>query len=240
MPVRVLCLLVLLLPLPAWAQALQLFSVQAPPLASNEEGKHGLVGEVVLAALAAEQLDYTLQTPPWPRAQKTVQEGRSLLIMPLSRISSREHLFTWIAPIYHMQRAFFSLGAPVRSMTEARLQLRKIGVGLGSAQHQQLLEAGFSADQLQVLKIDANPALMLEMGRLDAWFNGIPEVRYFWQKVGKHELLSSPPMVGSDLYLACSLDCDPDLVDRLRRRLQLMQASGEVARIQARYARFTD
>ncbi|UUY06653.1 transporter substrate-binding domain-containing protein [Pseudomonas sp. J452] len=237
---RLLCLLILLLPLPAWAEAVQLFSVQAPPLTSSEPGQHGLVGEVVLAALAAEKLDYRLHTPPWPRAQKQVQEGRDLLIMPLSRIPSREKLYTWITPIFHIQRAFFSLGTPVRSMAEARLQLRQVGVGLGSAQHQQLLDAGFREDQLLVLKIDENPALMLEMGRLDAWFNGIPEARYFWEKVGKHELLSSPPLVSNDLYLACSLECDPDLVERLRRRLQLMQASGEVARIQARYARYTD
>lgn len=236
---RLLCLLILL-PLPVWAEALQLFSVQAPPLTSNEAGQHGLVGEVVLAALAAEKLDYTLHMPPWPRAQKQVQEGRDLLIMPLSRIPSREQLYTWIAPIYHVERAFFSLGTPVRSMAEARLQLHKVGVGLGSAQHQQLLDAGFREDQLQVLKIDENPALMLEKGRLDAWFNGIPEARYFWEKVGKHELRNSPPMAGNDLYLACSLECNPNLVDSLRRRLQLMQESGEVARIQARYARYTD
>lgn len=234
-----LCLLILLQPLPAWAEALQLFSVEAPPLTSNEAGQHGLVGEVVLAALAAEKLDYVLHTPPWPWAQKQVQEGRDLLIMPLSRIPSREQLYTWITPIYHVQRAFFSIGPPVRSMAEARLQLHKVGVGLGSAQHQQLLDAGFRKDQLLVLKINENPALMLEMGRLDAWFNGIPEARYFWGKVGKHELRSSPPMAGNDLYLACSLECDPELVDRLRRRLQQMQASGEVARIQARYARYS-
>ena len=122
---RLLCLLILLQPLPAWAEALQLFSVEAPPLTSNEAGQHGLVGEVVLAALAAEKLDYVLHTPPWPRAQKQVQEGRDLLIMPLSRIPSREQLYTWITPIYHVQRAFFSIGPPVRSMAEARLQLRQ-------------------------------------------------------------------------------------------------------------------
>lgn len=239
---RLLCLLFLLLPMPAWADALQLFSVEAPPLTSNEKGQHGLVGEVVLTALAAEELEYVVNMLPWPRAQKQVQEGHSLLIMPLSRTPSREKLYTWIAPIFHIQRAFFSLRPPVRSMDEARLQLHNIGVGLGSAQHQQLLDAGFSANQLQVLKIDENPVLMLEMGRLDAWFNGVPEARFFWEKVGKHklQLLSSPPMTSNDLYLACSLKCDLDLVDKLRRRLQLMQESGEIERIQARYARYTE
>lgn len=236
--VRLFCLLALLVPLHSQAHELQLFTTQAPPLTSSEPGQAGLVGEVVLAMLAAEKLDYQVLTPPWPRAQKLVRDGRNLLIMPLSRIPTRERQYTWIAPIYYMERAFFSLDQPVQSLAQARLQRRKIGVGLGSAQHQLLLAEGFSEAQLQVIPIGENPALMLEMGRLDAWFNGIPEAHYYWSKVGQHVLMESPPMLGSQLYLACSLDCDRALVVRLQKRLQVLRESGELARIQAKYARY--
>jgi polar amino acid transport system substrate-binding protein len=236
---RLLYLTTLLLCLPAQAEDLQLYSVEAPPLTSSVPGQHGLVGEVVTRALQAEQLPFERLTPPWSRAQLNVRSGKNLLIMPLSRIAEREAQYTWIAPIYFMQRAFFSLVSPPQSMQQARDTLNAIGVGLGSAQHALLLAEGFRPEQLRAINIGDSAALMLQKGRLDAWFNGIPESRFFWAKISQQPLQMSPPMSSSDLYLACSLDCDDELVVRLQKRLQLMYESGEVQRIQSKYSAYT-
>lgn len=236
---RLLCLMTLVLCLPAQAEDLQLYSVEAPPLTSSVPGQYGLVGEVVIRALHAEQLPYQLLTPPWARAQLNVRSGKNQLIMPLSRIAEREAQYTWIAPIYFMQRAFFTLASPPQSMQEARDTLNTIGVGLGSAQHALLLAEGFRPEQLRTINIGDSAALMLQKGRLDAWFNGIPESHYFWAKISQKPLQMSPPMAGTDLYLACSLDCDGALVMRLQKRLRLMIESGEVQRMQSKYSAYT-
>jgi polar amino acid transport system substrate-binding protein len=234
-----LSLTTLLFCLSTQAEDLQLYSAEAPPLTSSLPEQYGLVGEVVIRALQAEQLPYEFVIQPWARAQLSVRNGKDHLIMPLSRIAERESQYTWITPLYFMQRAFFTLGSPPQSMQQARDTLNAIGVGLGSAQQALLLAEGFRPEQLRTINIGDSPPLMLQKGRLDAWFNGIPESRYFWAKISPQPLQMSPPMLGTDLYLACSLDCDASLVLRLQKRLQQMRDSGELQRIQSTYSAYT-
>ena len=73
------------------------------------------------------------------------------------------------------------------------------------------------------------------MGRIDAWFTGVPEGLYIWPRVSHQRLRMSPPLAATDLYLACSLACDPQLVDDLRTAIDALRADGSLKRIQARY-----
>ena len=233
------CLLVSLLtachasgaPLP-----LELYIPDAPPLTfvDGTQG-HGMVGEAVLTAIANAGYVAHVHVLPWARSQKHVSESQDILIAPLSRTPEREDRFTWIAPIMPMERAFFSLDRPVNSFEQAKKTYRVIGVGLGSAQEEILRAQGFSDNQIYPLTIGDNPAQMLLKGRIDAWFNGVPESQYIWPKVSEHALLMSPVMSSAQLYLACSKQCSAQLVQDLRAAVETLRDDGTLARIQKSY-----
>lgn len=215
---------------------LELYIPDAPPLTFADGAKgHGMVGEAVLTAIANAGYVAHVHVLPWARSQKYVSEKQNLLITPLSRTPEREEHFTWIASIMPMERAFFSLDRQVNSFAQAKKTYRMIGVGLGSAQEEILRTQGFSDEQIYPLTIGDNPAQMLLKGRIDAWFNGVPESQYIWPKVSEQTLLMSPVMSSADLYLACSRLCSAQLVQDLREAVETLRDDGTLARIQQSY-----
>jgi polar amino acid transport system substrate-binding protein len=215
-----------------------LYVAEAPPLTMASQGdQHGIVGDISLQAMAMAGYSPNMLSPPWPRAQRDAVLGTNKLIAPLTRTQSREDSFTWIAPLMTMDRAFFSLDRHVETFDEARNTFRLIAVGSGSAQEVRLREEGFSASQIYPLKIGENPALMLLKGRVDAWFNGVPETLYIWKQISERPLLMSPPLMTADLYLACSRDCDPQMVEKLRTAVDKLQSNGTLLRVEREYLR---
>lgn len=219
-------------------EPLQLHMPDAPPLTLlHYEGGHGMVGDVTLAAIALSGRLTRVVAEPWPRAQARVATGENLLIIPLSRIPEREDRYTWIAPIMVLERAFFSLDEPVTSFAQARQRYQRIGVGLGTAQVDILRREGFAEEQIVQLKLGDNPAILLERGRIDAWFTGIPEALYIWDRYAERQqaLRMSPTLASTDLYLACSKLCDPQLVEQLRAALKDLETRGVSQRLRQAY-----
>ena len=216
----VFCLLVALLYVGGVAadEPLALHMPDAPPLTLyHDERGHGMVGDITLAAITL--------------------SGQNQLIIPLSRTPEREQRYTWIVPIMPLERAFFSLDEPVSSFAHARQRYRRIGVGLGTAQVEILRREGFADEQIIQLKLGENPAILLERGRLDAWFTGIPEALYIWHKSSeqRRKLYQSPVLASTDLYLACSRICDPQIVEQLRAAVLQLEASGVSPRLRQAY-----
>ncbi|WLG87695.1 ABC transporter substrate-binding protein [Pseudomonas cucumis] len=215
---------------------LELYIPDAPPLTLVDSSQgHGIVGEVVLTAIANAGYIAHIHVLPWARSQKHVSEKQDILITPLSRTPEREDRFTWIASVMPMERAFFSIDRPVSSFEQAKKTYRVIGVGLGSAQEEILRAQGFSDEQIHPLTIGDNPAQMLLKGRLDAWFNGVPESQYIWPKMSERKLFMSPVMSRAELYLACSKQCSAQLVQDLRKAVETLRDDGTLARIQQLY-----
>lgn len=229
MVLRWVFLAISLLTLPQGASAkeiLELHMPDAPPLTFiSFQGGYGMVGDVALAAISRAGYLSHLHLTPWLRAQQRVSRGENLLIIPLSRSAGREDLYTWIAPIMVMERAFFSLDAPVTSFAEARKRYERIAVGTGTAQVDILKSHGFSDTQIVSVKLGANPMRMLELGRVDAWFTGVPEGLYQWPG-SRNELRMSPIMSRDDLYLACSKRCDKVMVEELRQSVEALRREG--------------
>ncbi|WP_311969560.1 transporter substrate-binding domain-containing protein [Pseudomonas baltica] len=222
--------------------AVDLYLSQSPPLTvlepADQDGNNGItgiVGEVTVKAATLAGYDLRPQALPWARSQRIVQSGRNQLIIPLSRTPARENQYTWIAPVMTMDRAFFSLDKQVETFEQARQTYERVAVGMGSAQEQMLRDEGFSNAQIYSLKIGENPAQMLLLGRVDAWFNGVPETRYFWPQVSDRPLRMSPALMKSDLYLACSKICDPTMVDDLRKAIETLRSDGTIKRITDAY-----
>ncbi|WP_296271811.1 substrate-binding periplasmic protein [Pseudomonas sp. UBA6323] len=219
-------------------EPVRLYMPDAPPLAMNHyAGGHGMVGDVVLAALARIGELSHIVAEPWPRAQVSVARGSDMLIIPLSRTPEREELYTWITPIMKLERAFFTLDGPVQSFAEARQRYRRIGVGMGTAQVGILQREGFSDEQIVQLKLGENPAHLLVLGRIDAWFTGVPEALYIWEgsEYRKRNLRSSPPLTSTDIYLGCSRQCDAQLVERLRTAIKELELDGVSLRLRQAY-----
>ncbi|SDA75539.1 polar amino acid transport system substrate-binding protein [Pseudomonas sp. NFPP33] len=235
-----LCLLVALLIAGAATadEPVKLYMPDAPPLTLHHyEGGHGMAGDVVLAALARIGKLTDIVAEPWPRAQISVSRGRNMLIIPLSRTPEREELYTWIASIMELERAFFSLDEPVENFAQARERYRRIGVGLGTAQVGILQREGFSDEQIVQLKLGENPTHLLSLGRIDAWFTGVPEALYIWESSTYREqnLRRSPTLASTGLYLGCSKDCDGDLVAQLRAAISELEQEGVSQRLRQAY-----
>ncbi|KAF0866588.1 ABC transporter substrate-binding protein [Pseudomonas sp. LD120] len=234
----VLCFLAFIAPAVSLAHApeIDLYFVEAPPLSmADEDGLHGIVGDATFGAAALAGYQLHLISVPWARAQQSVRKGVDMLIIPLSRTPEREADYTWIAPIMTMDRAFFSLDKRVETLQQARETFARIAVGRGSAQEQKLRAEGFSETQIYPFEIGENPAQLLLMGRVDAWFNGIPETQNIWRKVSNQPLQVSPPLMRTDLYLACSKRCNAVLVRKLRAAVAALRKDGTLERIKNAY-----
>jgi polar amino acid transport system substrate-binding protein len=210
-------------------EPVKLYMPDAPPLTLHHyQGGHGMVGDVVLTALAKIGKLTDIVAEPWSRSQMRVAKGKDLLIIPLSRTPEREQMYTWIASVMELERAFFSLDEPVTSFAQARQRYQRIGVGMGTAQVGILQRAGFSDEQIVQLQLGENPAHLLILGRIDAWFTGVPEALYIWENSPYREqnLRRSPTLASTGLYLACSKDCDAQLVKQLRKAISELEQDG--------------
>lgn len=216
-------------------EALMLYMADAPPLTINgQQGRYGMVGDVVLAAIARAGYSSHIAIVPWARAQQEVSDARNKLIIPLSRTPQREASYTWITPIMPLERAFFSLDTPVSTFAEARSRYQRIAVGLGTAQMEILKAQGFEEKQIYSLKLGENAPRMLEMGRIDAWFTSVEEGLYLWPQSSR-TLRMSPALASADLYLACSKSCDAELVSNLRNAVEALRANGSLKKIISTY-----
>jgi polar amino acid transport system substrate-binding protein len=217
------------------ADHIELYIPEAPPLTFQQyHNGHGIVGDMALKAIIDAGLIATLVKMPWARAQLNVSAGKDLLITPLSRTPEREDQYTWIAPIMSLERAFFSLGPPVSSFDDARKRYNRIAVGLGTPQETTLLQAGIPPDQIVSIKLGEIPINMLKLGRVDAWYTGIPEALFLWPEDGPR-LQRSPVLNASDIYLACSKDCNPKLVQRLKQAIEGLHKKGTLEDVKRVY-----
>lgn len=230
------CLLSLLL-LPcsfaAETPTIQLYLPDAPPLAQHGQDGHGITGDAAIMAVQRAGYRVAVQNAPWARAQKRTQETHDVLIVPLSRTALREDHYTWVANIQPLSRAFFTLDNPVSSLEQARQRYRLVAVGLGTAQEEILRQAGFSDDQLYALKLGDRPIQLVRRGRVDAWFTTDLEGRHQWDN--GPELAMSALLAPLDMYIACSLQCDPRLVESVHDALEGMRRDGSLQRIVERY-----
>jgi polar amino acid transport system substrate-binding protein len=224
--------------------AADLYLQDSPPLSvptgTHETGGtalgYGAVGDVVVRAMQRAGLEPTVVSEPWRRAQGTVSAGHNLLIAPLSRVAVREGAFQWVAPLVSLDEMFVTLGPPIDSYNQARATLLDIGVRLGTAQYEQLMTHGFSRDQIVPVPVGPRMAEMLVQGRLDAWFSTEIESRWLWHATGQTRPLVLGRVVDSvTLYLACSLQCDLDLIQRIADQIAALKATGETDRIVAAY-----
>jgi len=222
------------------AEDLPLYSLDAPPMTMIEapvgDHAHGFVADIVVEAARRAGYSTEFRFLPWMRGQEEAADAENALITPLARTPEREAAYTWIAPIFTLERAFATLDRSIDSFVDARTQLKTILVGRGSAQEATLRNMGFDDGRLIHTEIGLSEIEMLRQGRVDAWFNSTVETEWKWRRSGQTTPLVFGKVLYNDVvYLACSKRCAPELVARLRSTLAAVDSDGTAQSIQRRY-----
>lgn len=213
-----------------------LYLMTMPPHVIDDAQQHGMVGDVVLEAMRRASLAPQVLVEPNPRAMAAVKQGKNVYIAALSRIPEREPFYTWVAPIMPIHRAFITTAVAVDSYAQAKRTLKHIAVSRDTANHQILLAEGFAPEQLVLLNAGESAPRMLLAGRVDAWYNLVPESMTLLHRIGAPKVVIGQRLSPTDLYLACSPGCAPDQVARLRAGFAAMKQDGSLARLIGRYA----
>lgn len=213
-----------------------LYMMTMPPHVINTPGRRGMVGDVVLEAMRRAGLAVRVLVEPNPRAMAMVQQHGDAYITALSRTPERENLYTWVAPILSVHRTFYALDKKVGSFADAKNQFRHIAVSRNTANLEILLREGFQREQLVELNAGESAPRMLTAGRVDAWFNMIPESETLLKQIGSPPVARGERLAPTPLYLACSRSCNPDSVRKLVAALAAMKADGSMTRLILRYA----
>ena len=221
----------------AEAKTLIFFLPDSPPQGiKTADSPRGIMHDV--AVEAARRAGYQAETGfiPWPRTLDEVKYGENLLIAGLSRVPSREDSFTWIYPVFSLSRVFVTTGPVINSYEEGREKLGRIAVHYGSMEKTMLLAGGFAANQLSFITTNTPLLDFLVRGRVDALYRPLIEIK--WLLRGRSDLrrlVIGQPMQSTDQYIACSLRCDPAIVEGLQTAPKSMQADGAIDRIMKAY-----
>lgn len=138
--------------------------------------------------------------------------------------------------ILSVHRTFYALDKKVGSFADAKNQFRHIAVSRNTANLEILLREGFQREQLVELNAGESAPRMLTAGRVDAWFNMIPESETLLKQIGSPPVARGERLAPTPLYLACSRSCNPDSVRKLVAALAAMKADGSMTRLILRYA----
>ncbi|AWU95810.1 substrate-binding periplasmic protein [Azospirillum ramasamyi] len=224
---------------PAAAETLRIYSVDAAPMTMvtmDRQDQRGFVAEITLEALKRAGYQGEMQFIPWKRGQQEVAEGENLLIIPFARSPSREARYTWIAKIFTLDRSFAAVGKSIDSYDQARAELTSIIVGRGTAQEELLKSKGFPPSQLRTIQVGQKETEVLSANGDEAWFNGTPETLWKWKHSGRPERIVIGKAVDqNDVYLACSLKCSPQIVEKLKAAVEGIKADGTAQRIMDAY-----
>lgn len=220
----------------ASADDLTIYLMTMPPHVMDTPERKGLVGDIVLEAMKRAGFGTKIMVEPNPRAMAAVQAGEDLFITALARVPEREGKYTWVAPIVPVYRAFFTLGQrPAGSLEEAKARYKSIAVSRGTANYNILVASGFPLGHLHEVNAGDTAPKMLLGGRVDAWFNLVPESKDILKQIGESRVLMGKPIAPTDLYLACSAKCSPATTAKLVRALDSMKTDGTLSKIIARY-----
>ncbi|HXP97468.1 MAG TPA: transporter substrate-binding domain-containing protein [Telmatospirillum sp.] len=229
----------LILPFVAFAQntTITVYAPDGPPQASAAD-ERGIMADAALEALRRAGLTGKITFVPWKRAQEDVAAGKDLLITGFSRTPEREDRYTWLFSVFTMNNTFASLGKPINSFADVKIDNKQVVAVLGAAQHKTLLDEGVPAGNITTVTniLQKNVPDMMVSGRIDAWFSSDAEIKYFLKgRADAGKFVIGPPLSSAKQYVACSKDCSPELVAKMKKVGAEMKADGTLATIIARY-----
>lgn len=214
-----------------------------PPFNYEIDGKiTGFGTEVVEATLNNAGIKYQLRSGVWKGVYDWALKEDNVLIYTISRTAIREDLFEWIGPFTDRQQNFIKLKSradiEVRSLEDAKRY--RLGLQEEDAIAQDLFSWGFDRHSENLVLVNKRVLLfrMLFAGRIDLITGHDITVKYQLELEGLpySEIEYVYPIdVEGAYYMALKKGSDPDLLARLRDSFSIIEQSGKLEILKAKY-----
>jgi polar amino acid transport system substrate-binding protein len=202
----------------------------------------GIATEIVQATLAQANLAATIHVYPWARAYNIALKQENVLIYSIRRSPEREALFKWIGPIFYQNIYLVKLkdrtDLVLTSLEDAKRY--RLGVMNQDTTHQFLLSQGFE----EGVNLDVTPSETLNIkklfaGRIDLLVqNDISlAIRMQELELPLNQVAKALPLFDKDqgLFMAFSKQTSDELVNRVRKAFEQIQAEGIIDAILAKH-----
>lgn len=225
---------------PLKAQPVRIITEHFPPYNYEEDGQiQGLSSEVVQAVLQQMDLDVDIELYPWARAYDLAKTEKNVLIYSIVRLPERESLFHWVGAIASFQTSLYKLKSnqhiTVNSLEQAKQY--EVGLTLDNALVTYLQNHQFPA--LKVLPTGIINIRLLANDRIDLIAYDEASFSYVLRKEGLDSGLFEKVYpfdnLSNQLYMAFSLNSDPQLIKAFTEALQQVKANGIYEKIHNKY-----
>jgi polar amino acid transport system substrate-binding protein len=225
----------LLSPAVAAEPSFKVVAAEFPPLTTNEGGRPGgVVLEIVREAGRRAGIALEFSFLPWQRAQLDVQSSNDLLIIPFTRMPSREPHYQWVAPVLEFHTVLVTLATPPSSIEEARKLV--VGYVRGTSFKDEAEHAEFR--YVEETDDDVTNARKLKLGRIGAWITTDLMANGVYRQAGfdPAELKYGPNLGPVKIsYLAASREFPKEIARRIAQAIDQMRADGSYQAIVKRY-----
>ncbi|MDO6486120.1 transporter substrate-binding domain-containing protein [Colwellia sp. 6_MG-2023] len=171
---------------------LQVVASINPLLQYQDEGENkGPTIGILNAILAEAQLEANVAFMPWARAFSIAESNPNTIILSMIRTPEREDNFYWIIKVSRPARVFISLESNIENHVETIEQAKEklIAVILNSAEHKELIAAGFSEKKnLYIVSSREQMVKLLANGRVDLLYTDPNNARVQLEAINKPNL----------------------------------------------------
>jgi len=225
----------LLSPLPAAGQAIKVVAAEFPPLTTNAGGTPGgVVLEILREACNRAGIPLEFSFLPWQRAQFEAQANNNVLIIPFTRMASREALYQWVAPVLEFNTVLVTLADPPASVEDARRLT--VGYVRATSFRDEAERAGFT--RVEESSDDVTNARKLKAKHIDAWITtDLMAVGVYRQAGFDPSELKYGPVLGpvKISYVAAAPSFPKETARRIASEITKMKADGSFQAIVKRY-----
>lgn len=205
-----------------------------PPMVMfNPDLVSGIFPDIIRAMTRLSGVEVKFAFMPWARALATSKSVPGVCAIPASITPEREAGYAWIGPIYHSRWKFFALANSsivVNSLDEARRY--KVSVLSGSSQEEFLARAGgFNLESAGSQEANIRK---LAAGRIELWAGPA----YVPDQVRRSTDIKTKPVYTfheGDVGIACNLDTDKSLLERMRAAFATLRKTAEYDAITRAY-----
>lgn len=203
----------------------------------------GITTEIVEKTLRTAKYDYKIEALPWATAFNLAKREKNTCIYSLTRIPTREPLFNWVGHIVNTETSLYSLASKefsISSIDDAKKY--KIAVIREDVTHHFLLSKGFiEGDNLYVmdnydalLELLETPSRSIDFILIndDLIFHRVKSTK----AASKYKNVYFVKELTLDFYLACSLNTDQNIVEKLQQTMKKLEEDGIFNDIRKKYS----
>jgi polar amino acid transport system substrate-binding protein len=182
---RILISVLVLLPLPSFAEKLSILTENLPNLNYLENGR--LVGySVDIVKEIQRRVGSTdeIEVFPWARAYNMALREENTILFSVTFTEERKDLFKWVCPLVTKRDILVGLKTSdlsISSIEDAK-RVTRIGTIRGDSKEQLLMSLGF--ENLESVSSERQNVRKLVLGRIDLWANKQPGLKATCEQAG--------------------------------------------------------